>query len=350
MAFQQKTSWCVLYKDAALSDSFESLRFVDRADGDWSMAWHVSKPMGKQSEGWLDNYSQLIKAGGEIEFKISDTAQSVALPPQKHIVVGSRIRRRKTTMRFEFVTIEKRAIMLASSLMKHYEGEISEIASQVIHESGLTPGVVESTSSPDEFRILHCPGWSAHEFIDRHLVKRAVNQRGEGGYCLFSSNGDEVSFCTPRTVRGNLQPDSDQVVDSIEGSAMLSFAEGGGETTALGFDPEKLEPMTSPGGLAPGEERGRTPLSQAISRELLAGLKQEALKVFASTSNSFASWKRSYVIVNLFGDVNCGVKLPARLTMDQRFYPEAADVVAVVRVHDIKKGLYSCSHFAVPST
>ncbi len=181
-------------------------------------------------------------------------------------------------------------------------------------------------------------------------MKRAVNQRGEGGYCLFSSNGDEVSFCTPRTVRGSLQPDSDQVVDSIEGSATLSFAEGGGDTTALGFDPEKLEPTTSPGGLDPGEERGRTPLSQAISRELMAGLKQEALKVFASTSNSFAAWKRSYVIVNLFGDVNCGVKLPARLTMDQRFYPEAADVVAVVRVHDIKKGLYSCSHFAVPST
>jgi len=350
MAFQQKTSWCVRYKDDALSDSFESLRFVDRADGDWSMAWHVSKPMGQQSEAWLANYSQLIKAGGEIEFSIKDTALSVTLPTQRHIVIGSRIRRRKTTMRFEFVTIEKRAVMLASSLMKHYEGEVSETASRVIQESGMTPGTIETTQTPDEFRILHCPGWSAHEFIRRHLTKRAVNSRGEGGYCLFSSNGDEVSFCTPRTVRDSIRPDYDQVVDSVEGSATLSFAEGGGEETSLGFDPEKLELLTSPGGLAAGEERGRTPLSESKSREVRACLKQEALKVFASTSNSFASWRRSYVVVNLFGDANCGVKMPVRITMDQKFYPEAANVIAVVRVHEVKKGCYTCAHFALPST
>lgn len=350
MAFQQKTSWCVKYKSDVLSDSFESLRFIDRADGEWSMAWHVSKPMGKQSEAWLTEYSKVIKAGGELEFKIMNTAASVSLPSQHHIIIGSRIRRRKTTMRFEFVTIEKRASMLAKPLMKHYEGEISDIVKKVIQESGLDSGTVEGTRSPDEFKILHCPGWSAHEFIERHLVKRAVNSKGDGGFCLFSSNGKKVSFCTPNTLRGSIRPDSDQVVDSVEGSAVFSFAVGGGEETALGFDPEDLNPIMSQGGSSPGEDRGRSALSETTSKELRACLKQEALKVFSSTSNSFAAWKRSYVIVNLFGDANCGVDLPARMTLDQKFYPEAANVVAVVRVHEVKKGLYTCSHYALPST
>lgn len=350
MAFSQKTSWYVQYGKSVLDDSFDSISFMDRADGGWSLASHVSKPLGRNADVWIDRFSEILRAGGELKFKISDTAKSVALPVQNHIIVGSRIRRRKTTLRFEFVSVEKRALMLSKPLMKHYEGEVAEIASKVITESGLKLGLVEGTKSPEEFKVLHCPGWSAHEFVNRHLVKRAVNNKGDGGYCLFSSNGDQVSFCTPRSIRSTISPDVDQVIDSVESSAVLSFAEGGGKETALGFDFESLEPLVSSGGSTPGKEFGETPLSGTESKGIYAALKGDALNIFASTSNAFAAWRRGYTMVTLFGDRNCGVDLPAKINLSQQFFPEAQGMVAVARLHSIRKGNFTCCHFAVPST
>lgn len=350
MAFTQRTSWCVRYGDAELNDSFDSLSFTDRADGGWSMAHHVTKPLGKRAEAWINKFSALIASGRDIEFTITDTSRTVNLPTQKHIIVGSRIFRRRSGLKFEFVTVEQRAKMLITPLMKHFEGEVSAIARKVIEESGLKAGTIESTQSPEEFKILHSPGWSAHEFINRHLVKRAVNKKGFGGFCLFSSNGDEVSFCTPGTVRSVIRPDPDQVDDSVEGTSVLSYAQEGGEQTGYGFDPAELMLLTSAGGEAPGKERGKGTLSEAESKALTVGLSQDAVKALAGVSASFAAWRRGYTTITLFGDANCGGKMPLKMVLSPQFFPEAKNAVAVARTHTVRAGSYKCSHYAVAST
>jgi hypothetical protein len=242
---KHSVGWTAKWNEQLITDAWRSTKLVERTRGGFSTAHHelVFQDV-KGRAGEFKQLANLLRSSVQVQFKFVNTEGKESVE-HKHIVhsyVGEDSVSEGDAY-LSLTTVQESALLNLVPLFRAWKGSSTlDIAEQCLGESGYSIGQHRETPSRvQEFEHLVQAGCTAWQFVESYLIPRSATNDGFGGFRLFSTDGKDLAFCTPKYGGApKAMVDMRQITNfRVKGATWDVIRNGGLRLELQGFDPVK---------------------------------------------------------------------------------------------------------------